>query len=514
VLSVDDWLALEELKDSLNKAASTPSTATWLSRVVLHVSICRFESNKYEAEGLELCAGTRASMQTRLVDTVEYVVARLQVASFAPPSPAKNLKGSGAQSASAGARVSGGPMSARSGPGAPLPRAVLVFNLPDAWRRKEQAGVTQQAGVARGDPLPSAARADQGEGGWQHADDAVAVQRSLVDIVGAAHEFMGVYKLNSLKCKGARDLERLDGVEGAEALRGLVKLMSDPMALLDEADRATMQSVVASLPPPPQGSDVCAAHRVCELLELHSGIAASNDADSLAIFYRLKLPTVLGGYESPWKPLYLYDLNPRTECVGGGDGARLKLLPIRMRGPERKAGVLGLVLSSPQDGRRRVVHHLVLDKQVPDESVLLHGLVDVVPCPPLRFSLALSKVAQGDKALLDMATADPVSAEDLEDAIACSFLHANGAEGLGLCDDVQWTGIDDMSLLFQEDAALDDLEAASSHEASMAASVQSCSVSVSSPTETAVSDNTSPPSPAQAPDAGVAGVSSDKAPPV
>ena len=28
VLSVDDWLALEELKDSLNKAASTPSTAS------------------------------------------------------------------------------------------------------------------------------------------------------------------------------------------------------------------------------------------------------------------------------------------------------------------------------------------------------------------------------------------------------------------------------------------------------------------------------------------------------
>jgi hypothetical protein len=266
----------------------------------------------------------------------------------------------------------------------------------------------------------------------------------------------------------------------------------------------------------------------------------------------------------------------RQGFAGGGDGARLKLLPIRMRGAGHKAGVLGLVLSSQQqDGRRRVLHHLLLNKHGHDESLLLQGVVTLPPRLPLRypchtpcspplllrrlvqasrgrrralwalvrvpwlgvggqpwmtlllrdyvlgrpclcsFSLALSKVAQGDKALLDMATADPISAADIEDAIACSFLHGNGTEGLGMCDDVQWTGIDDMSLLFQDDVALDDVEPASSNEASIAPSVQSCSVSVSSPTETSASDNTSPPSPAQATDGSAAAISCyHKAPPV
>ena len=296
ILSPENGLALEELRDSLNKAYSTPSAAAWLAKLTLHVSLCRFESHKYMAEGVDLCAGTRASMQARVVDTVEHVAARLQVASFAPAVPVKNVKGCSQPPVSAAATLSGAPR----GTAAPAPRAVLMFNLPDAWSQKPEMGKAQ------------AVREAEAEGGWQHADDREAVEVSLVDIVGAAHEFMGVYKLNWPKCKGARDLERLDGVQAPEGLSSLVKLLSDPMALLDEADRATMQSVVASLPTPPDGSDVCAAHRVCELIELHTGMAASNDADSLAIFYRLKLPTVLGGYESPWKPLYLYDLSSRT----------------------------------------------------------------------------------------------------------------------------------------------------------------------------------------------------------
>jgi hypothetical protein len=452
--------------------------AACLAKLMLRVSLCRFESNKFKAEGVDLCASTRARMQTRVVDTVEHVVARLQVASFASAVPVKNLKkGYGPQPVSAAAALSG----ASPGTDATMPRAVLLFDLPDTWSRKPEM-VQAQAVKAVGCEV-------EAEGGWQHADNRGAVatgssapERSLVDIVGAAHEFMGVYKLNWLKSKGARDLGRLDDVQAPEALSGLVKLLSDPMALLDEADRAIMQSAVAFLPTPPDRSNVCTAHQVCELIELHTGMAASNDADSLAIFYRLKLPTVLGGYESPWKPLYLYDLNSRTDMVG--DGPRLKLLPFQMRGAGHKAGVLGLVLSSQQDGRRRVMHHLLLNKHGHDESLLLQGIVTLPSRLPLRFNLALSKVAQGNKALMDMTTTDPTSAADVEDAIACSFLQGHGAEGLGMCDDVQWTGIEDMSLLFQDDVALDDLEPDSSNEAGMTPSVQSSCVSVSLPTET------------------------------
>lgn len=113
-----------------------------------------------------------------------------------------------------------------------------------------------------------------------------------------------------------------------------------------------------------------------------------------------------------------------------------------------------------------------------------------------RFTLAASKVGQGVKALLDMTTAEPLSNEVLEDAIVDSFL--DGHEGLGFSE-VQWTGIDDVSLLFQDDTEFGDPSKASKGaSASDGYTSNSCTMSVCSPSDTSVSDNTSPPSPQQA----------------
>ena len=110
-----------------------------------------------------------------------------------------------------------------------------------------------------------------------------------------------------------------------------------------------------------------------------------------------------------------------------------------------------------------------------------------------RFSLVASKIGQGDKALLDMTTAEPISTEELEEAIVDSFL--DGHEGLAFSE-VQWTGIDDVSLLFQDDMELDDNSNSSKGiSTSGGYTPTSCNVSVYSPSDTSASDNTSPPSP-------------------
>ena len=120
-----------------------------------------------------------------------------------------------------------------------------------------------------------------------------------------------------------------------------------------------------------------------------------------------------------------------------------------------------------------------------------------------RFSLVASKIGQGDKALLDMTTAEPISNEELEEAIVESFL--DGHEGLAFSE-VQWTGIDDVSLLFQDDMEFDD-NSSKALSTSGGYTSNSCSMSVYSPSDTCASDNTSPPSP-QHPSAceGAAGV--------
>ena len=303
LMHVEDWSALEELKDSLNKAATTASTATWLAKLKLNVSICHFMASEYEAEDMEVQvqAGKGSSAQIRMLETVEYVQAKLQVASFPPRRSHKHKP----DAAAVAALCPGTPASscARSA----AARAVLIFNLPDLWQRRNG-----EAGVA----VQGASCATAGSSaGWHHVDDKADGERRhhLEDIVGATHEYMGVFKLNWPKSKGIQDIQAV-APGSAACLSGIVKMLCDPMALLDDADKATMQSFVASLASQGDSSSSHCfnAQRVCECIELHSGIASGNDGDSLALFYRLKLPNMLGGYESPWKPLYLYNLNAHT----------------------------------------------------------------------------------------------------------------------------------------------------------------------------------------------------------
>lgn len=308
LLHVDDWSALEELNDSLHKAGKTASTAAWLAKVHLNVTISHFKACKYQAEHMDMhmhtCIASGASFQTRVVETVEYVPAKLQVASL-PPVRSLTPKTPEAADSTAGAA----PWCSKS----VAPRAVLIFNLPEEWQRTD-TGAEAGAHVVVADGAASVAGSAGRCGSWQHVDDSAQDGRCrLEDIVGLSHEYMGVFKLDRLKCKGIEHMQSLDAAgEVAWGLSGIVKMLCDPVALLDDADKATMQRVVASLGSQGHASEYSVARYVSECIELHSGIASSNDADSLALFYRLKLPNTHGGYETPWKPLRLYNLNTYT----------------------------------------------------------------------------------------------------------------------------------------------------------------------------------------------------------
>ena len=149
--------------------------------------------------------------------------------------------------------------------------------------------------------------------------------------MGSAHEFMGIYKLNKYKAAEVAEWDpmRSGALDGLPAISMLLR---EPLELLEEHDKAVMQSLVASLGkiacdrsrsgspdtdtslnmPASSVSGAAEQHAVLDCLEMHTGIASTQGSDCLSLSYRIKLPHVLGGYESTWKPLYNYNFDTNS----------------------------------------------------------------------------------------------------------------------------------------------------------------------------------------------------------
>jgi hypothetical protein len=232
---------------------------------------------------MEAQAGKGSSAQICMLETVEYVQAKIQVASF-PPRRSHKPKAAAAVSLCTGTPASCWARSAAR-------RAVLIFNLPDLGRGGMLRPVSQcGCGLCAGKQVCSLAsrgrygrRRELSPGG--HCGPGARVDGRT----------MRVLKLSRPASKGIQDIHSV-APGFAAGLRGILKMLCDPMALLDDADKATMQSVVASLASQGDSSSshCFTAQRVSECIEVHSGIASGNDCDSLALFYRLKLPNMLG----------------------------------------------------------------------------------------------------------------------------------------------------------------------------------------------------------------------------
>ena len=142
-------------------------------------------------------------------------------------------------------------------------------------------------------------------GHWQHMDDDDVTQLSgLEALIGPAHEFMGVFRINRQDSVGLDQMQFLSS-HALEGLGGLKTLLCDPMALLDAREKASMHSFLASFAKTADVPDYLTAHCVVDCIQLHSGIATGvDDSESLALFYHLKFPSIVGGYETEWKLLY------------------------------------------------------------------------------------------------------------------------------------------------------------------------------------------------------------------
>jgi hypothetical protein len=122
---------------------------------------------------------------------------------------------------------------------------------------------------------------------------------------------MGVFVVDREASLGLEGLDSLPA-RSLESLEGIRRLLSDPMSLHNATDKTMMESVVVSFGKQGQTGEDSMAKLVSGCMELHTGIATSDDGDFLAVSYRIKLPQALGGYESAWKLLYEYNLNKNT----------------------------------------------------------------------------------------------------------------------------------------------------------------------------------------------------------
>jgi len=213
--------------------------------------------------------------------------------------------------------------------------ALLTFVLPPSWQWKANT-VLEALDVTAEDATQPSEPAEM-QGHWMHKEDDSLTPTGLESLIGPVHEYMGVYTLNRHESRGIDTLDD-NALAGVEGLR---TLLCDPVGLLDTEDKALMHSVLPLLQQVVSAghtythgkgkavgnSDtikgVTQAHvhvaGVVDCMELHSGIALGRDHDSLALFYRLKMPLVVGGYETAWKPLCSYNLNTNAvfffECM-------------------------------------------------------------------------------------------------------------------------------------------------------------------------------------------------------
>lgn len=281
LLHMDDASVLDKIKYTLSQG-STKSKNGAAGKLQLNVKLAHYKRIKYLPQH-----GRRT--EHRSVQIVEYVASKLQLVVF----PDRNKPGSSVDKE-------------RSNAAQPaqkcLSRALVFFNLPSTWQwvADSEPALVMQASDAVQCPAESRGR---------FVDMTVDAARvsTLEHIVGPAHEYMGVFVVDR---KASVGLEGLDAfpAKSLKSLEGIKRLLSDPKSLLDDTDKAMMESVVASFGKGKAGED-SVAKLVTDCMELHTGIATHDESDCLAVSYRIKLPQALGGYESAWKSLYSYNLN-------------------------------------------------------------------------------------------------------------------------------------------------------------------------------------------------------------
>ena len=461
LVDVEDWSVMEQLRDSLRKAATSAPTAAMMNKRQRKVRLAHFSACEYQPDVIGEGKETAPVASTRYIDVVEYVDATMSVSCF----PEIRVPGKGKPEAVA--------------------RATIIFDIPDSWQWVQDTVPTDASVMARtdiGDERP------QTRGRWRNVmDDASgsASKPTLEDLIGGAHEYMGVYKLSRQKSRGLSSFETSTG--GLQGLEGIATFLQDPSSLMKAKDKAVLQSFLASL----TGSiDVNRLHQMWSCVELHSGIAATGQGDALALFYRLKLPCKLGGYESTWTPLTVHKLSRCAQPTESTPGKTVCVIPRRYRG-QSAVGLEVLELGADGTGRLGVHQHMQFKKTSDGRGAILQGLFSASGSPQLgKFSLVANKVDQGNKALFDMEARIDTSPEGLEQVMADSFLHCSNVPALFEEDQVSRICSDEIAQLFEEDDDLDlgfSTESSSTfhgNKSSWVSSPLSCEIDVTSPEST------------------------------
>jgi hypothetical protein len=278
LVRMEDSSVMDHVKDVLN-GVHTSSSAAAAGKLQLDVQLAHFKTRRYLPEHAEVGRCTERSVQI-----VEYVPCTLQLVVFPetkkPAAMAKQEKSDARQ-----------PVHKCTA------RALVVFNLPSTWQwvAQKKAALDQQE-ACECEPAES-------RGNFVDVTEDATRVPTLEHVVGSAHEYMGVFVVNRRASAGLEHIGKLAG-----SLEGIKGLLSDPMSLLDDNDKTMMQSFVAFFGKANACEDSM-AQWVADCMEMHTGIATSDDSDCLAVSYRIKLPQALGGYESAWKSLYSFNLN-------------------------------------------------------------------------------------------------------------------------------------------------------------------------------------------------------------
>ena len=457
LVDAEDWTVMEQLRDSLRKAATSASTAAMMNKSQRKVRLAHFSTCEYQPDVIGEGKETALVASTRYIDVVEYVDATMSVSCF----PEIRMPGKGQHEAVA--------------------RATIIFDIPDSWQWVHDTAPTDASVMARtdiGNERP------QTRGRWRNVmDDASGSARkpTLEDLIGGAHEYMGVYKLSRQKSRGLSSFETSTG-GSLQGLQGIAKFLQEPSSLMKAKDKAVLQSFLASL----TGSiDEHRLHQMWSCVELHSGIAATGQDDALALFYRLKLPCKVGGYESTWTPLTEHKLS-RAQPTESTPGKTVCVIPRRYRG-QSAVGFEVLELKADGTGRLGVHQHVQFKKTSDGRGAILQGLSSTSGSPQLgRFSLVATKVDQGDKMLFDMEARIDTSPEELEQVMADSFLHCV-EPALFEEDQVSWIRSDEIAHFVEKDDDLDSgflTESSSTFQgnnSSWVSSPLSCDIDVTSP---------------------------------
>jgi len=317
LVHADNWSSLQQLENALSGATANGTGLSRNKKMVLDFQLSHFQTSKYVSDHMD----STKPCALRMMNTVEYVRAKVEVVISSTPEQesAQEVK----MEEDTNVEDVDTLPNATPKPAANHSLAILLFNMPESWQWVPLKHMAINATGQPGSATPSEPANMRGH--WVHVEDVNALSLpTLEQLIGSAHEFMGVFKLDKREVMGVQD-----GVGAASfkqaGLEWISRLLFDPTTLLDIRDKEVMESVVTSfeqmkgsrtgLPGGEASSTHGAAARclqdkiVTHCMELHSGIASTSLLDILTLSYRLKLPHALGGYESAWRPLYSHILN-------------------------------------------------------------------------------------------------------------------------------------------------------------------------------------------------------------